>query len=139
MRKERVQEEAPIGFDFKVTHRDEKTGLIVRKNAYTMHILGDERKQVMERPKGSGNCWDAQNEPCGRIALKGKGRQAKLSYDPDAKHIAWSEPETADQKLARETAKTNSENAALKAELAALKAEQKPKAPAAAATKPKES
>jgi len=138
MRKEEVKEETPAGFDFRVTYRDRITGMVSHTNPYTMHIIGDERKQVMERPKGSGNCWDAQNQPAGRIMLKGEGRNAKLVLDPDAKHIAWAEPETADQKLARDVAAQKAENAALKAELAAMKAESDAKA-MKAAQKPKES
>lgn len=140
MRKEQAQEEKPAGFDFRVTHRDPLTGLVAHTNPYTMHILGEERKQVMERPKGSGNCWDAQGQPCGRIAIKGEGRNAKLVHDPDAKHIAWTPPETADQKLAREVAAQKSENESLKKELAAMKAEADAKASAQkSTTKPKES
>lgn len=139
MRKEEVQEEKSTGFDFRVTYRDRVTGQVNRTNPYTMHIIGDERKQVMERPKGSGNCWDAQNQPAGRITLKGEGRNAKLVLDPDAKHIAWNEPETEDQRLARDVAAQKAENAALKAELAALKAESDAKVPTKAAQKPKES
>lgn len=136
--KEQVKEEKPTGFDFKVTHRDPLTGQITHTTPYNMHIIGEERKQVMERPKGSGNCFDAQNEPAGRIALKGEGKQKRLAYEPEAKHVTWVEPETKDQKLARDVAAQRTENAALKAEIAALKAEADAKAPAKS-TKPKES
>ena len=145
MRKERVKEEVPSGFDFRVTHRDPRTGEITHKNAYVAHIFGttgsNERTAVYERPKGSGNCWDAQNNPAGRVVIEGEGKQARLTHKPEAQHIAWEAPLTEDQKLARSVAAQKAENAALKAELAALKAESEAKAPAksAALNKLKES
>lgn len=142
MRKERAQEEAPVGFNFQVHYRNEKTGLVDRVDAYNKHVFGGEagRIEVMERPKGSGNCWDAQNRPAGRVVLEGEGRSARLTHKPDDAHIEWIAPQTADQKLAHETAAQRAENVALKKELAALKAESDAKAPKTAAmSKSKES
>jgi hypothetical protein len=118
---EKQEAERPAGFDFQVTHRDSE-GMVSHSNPYTMHVLGaggNDRITVMERPKSSGNCWDAQNNPAGRIVLE----EGKLVHKPKEAHIAWSAPETKDQKLARETMKMRSENEALRKELEALKAE----------------
>jgi hypothetical protein len=65
---EQQVEEAPKGFNLQVTYRDEQTGLITKHDPYILRVVGDggNRTQLFERPKGSGNCFDKQNNPIGR-------------------------------------------------------------------------
>lgn len=126
--REEKADEPVKGFDLRVTHRDETTGLVVREDPYVLRVIGnaedpkdESRQRLWERPAGSGNLWDKSNNAIGRWISEEKiikGKKCKVGhYDPDAPHIAWAPPLTEDQKIAQE-------NAALKAEIAALKAEQ---------------
>ncbi len=112
------KEETKKGFDLTVTHRDSKTGLVTKHDPYTLRVIDHER--LWERPAGSGNLWDKENNPIGRWISKTeviKGKKAVTgTYDPNAQHVAWEPPLTEDQKIAKE-------NATLRQELAALKAE----------------
>jgi hypothetical protein len=117
-------------FDFQVTFRDDKTGVVTYSDPYILRVVaaGDGGKmRVMERPKGSGNLFNKNNEPVGRW-IAGK-------WDKDAAHVAFTPPETSDQKLARELIQTNSELAETKRELAAIKAEAEAKSAKAPAKK----
>lgn len=120
-----VEPEAPKGFDITVTHRDPKTGLIVKKDPYILRVCGQEgsnsKSRYWERPAGSGNLFDKNNNPIGRWEYEEKalpnGLKSRVGkFVAGAKHISWEAPLTQDQKIARE-------NAALRAELDALKAE----------------
>lgn len=116
------QEEVKEGFDFKVTHRDPKTGLVVAKNPYVCRVIGAQdgsKRKVYERPVGSGNMWDAKNNPAGRW-VDGK-------LDEAAAHVAFKTPETKDQVLAKSLLSKESKIAELEKELASIKAEAKKK------------
>lgn len=121
------------GFDLTVTHRDSKTGLVIKNDPYTLHVVGNSdgsKSQYFERPKGSGNVWNKQSgEPDGRW-INGK-------YDAKAEHVAWIPPETSDAKVAREYMEAKAQLSAARAELEAIKAENAKKA--ASAKKDKES
>lgn len=120
MRKPMKDIAEPKGFDLTVTHRDPQTGLITKVDPYIKRVSAvtgsNERSRMWERPAGSGNLFDKQGNAIGRWIYEDKMVHGKLvrggKYDPDAKHIEWAPPLTADQKVAQE-------NAALKAELAA--------------------
>lgn len=115
--------QAQQGFDIRVTHRDPKTGLITKKSPYIMRAVrkdGGGSAHYFERPAGSGNLFDGQGTPCGRWdASKKEGER----YQPDAKHIAWTRPQTEDEKLAQALIAAETKAAVLEAELAAVKAE----------------
>jgi hypothetical protein len=124
--KKREEEDAKIrrrGFDLTVTHRDPYTGVITHTDPYIMRSLkaegGSGRTRVWERPAGSGNLFDRDNEPVGRWVKDGENPNGV--FKRGAPHVAYEAPLTNDQKVARE-------NMALKAELAAMKAEQEKKA-----------
>lgn len=126
-----TQEDKKPEFSTKVTHRDEKTGLVVKQDPYILRVSGETgsnvKNRMWERPAGSGNLFDKQMNPIGRWESEEKvirGKKVKVGkYNPDAKHIEWKAPETQDQKLAREHAEATAKNAALEKELASLKAE----------------
>lgn len=122
--------EKKTGFDLIVTHRDEKTGAVIRKDPYILRVCGkpgtDARERYWERPAGSGNLWDKKGQPAGRWD---KSKPEGERFIKGAQHTAWEAPLTQDQKIAKE-------NAALKAELAALKAEQDKKQPTQTQKKP---
>lgn len=110
-------------FDLTVTHRNPKTGLITHQDPYILRQFDHPelgRIKAFERPKGSGNLFDRDNNPMGRWEREETVHLGKTIYGgkfvKDAPHIEWNPPETQDQIVARE-------NAALKAELAAMKAE----------------
>lgn len=132
-----TQDIKPKKFDITVTHRDPKTGLVVKKTPYILRVCGeqgsDQKARYWERPAGSGNLFDKSDNPVGRWIYEEKvvkGKKVRVGkYDEKAEHIQWVPPMTEDQKIARE-------NAALKAELAALKAE-KEKSAAPKTTAPK--
>lgn len=118
-------EQTPKGFDLRVTHRDEKTGLITHTTPYTLRVIGNGSgggtTKLWERPSGSGNLWNKKGDPIGRWVKdeKGVGR-----WDKEAKHIDFTPPETKDQKLAREVAAKDVKIAEMERELAAIRAEQ---------------
>lgn len=111
-------------FDLVVTKRHPRTGEIISHSPYILRVVGEvgssEKSRYWERPAGSGNLFDRDNNPIGRWeyeekVVKGKKvREGK--FVEGAPHVEWVPPMTQDQKIARE-------NAALKAELASLKAE----------------
>lgn len=117
------------GFDMTVTHRDPKTGVVIRKDPYRLRILKGAdggRMKLFERPVGSGNLYSRWGEPRGRwVESTKKGESAK--HEPDAKHIAFEAPLTEDQKVARTLMESQAKNAALEQELAQLRAEAKKK------------
>lgn len=112
----RLEEESPKGFNLKVTYRDED-GSIYKKDPYILRVV--DKRKLWERPVGSGNLWDRKNQPIGRW-VNGK-------HDEKAEHIAFTPPETEDQKLARSVVEKDSKIKALEAELASMKAESKKK------------
>ncbi len=119
-----------------VHHRDDKTGQVKSEDAYVLHVIGGENGEKMrlfERPKGSGNVFDGQGRPAGRWD---KNAREGSRFLKGVEHIAFTAPETQDQKLKREMIETNSENAALKAELAAIKAEKESRDSKSADKKP---
>jgi hypothetical protein len=125
----------PKRFDLIVHHRDPKTGLVVKSDPYILRVVGEtgssEKSQYWERPAGSGNLFDKENNPIGRwvyeeVTIKGK-KVRKGKFEAGVEHIAFERPMTADQKLAQAVIESTRENDALKAELAALKAESEKK------------
>lgn len=125
-----LEEFKPKGFDLKVTHRDEKTGLITRKNPYKMRVTATSdggKSRTFERPVGSGNLWNKKGEPAGRF-VDGK-------WDKKAEHVAFIPPETEDQKLAKTVITKDARIAELERELASIKAEGQVKPTKAAAAK----
>lgn len=116
------------GFDLTVTHRDPKTGAVVRTDPYVMTVMQSDsgRIRVFERPPGSGNLYDKRGQPCGRWE---KDEEGKKVYNAKAEHKVWAPPETQDQKLARQVREYAEENERLKQALAekevkSIKAEQ---------------
>lgn len=104
------------GFNPRIVHeRDPDTGRVVNINPYKLIVSKGER--FFEWPKGSGNLWYENREPAGRmeqgLIIKG------------AEHKAWTPPETADQKLAREMASKDQQIEALQREINEIKREQK--------------
>lgn len=129
---DKTEEEVETGLV--VSYRNPKTKLIERKDPYTLRVVaqGSDRLQLWERPAGSGNLFDKPNlkeaNPMGRWVYIEKEKNGKKcregSWDAEAPHIAWNPPESADQKIARESMIKDAKIAALEKELAAVKAEQ---------------
>lgn len=117
-----MESEVKQGFDLKVMHRDEKTGLVTHTNPYTLRVVEAPtggKRQLFERPVGSGNLWDKANKPFGRW-VKGK-------HVPDAEHVQFDMPETHDQKVARAMTEQQVKIAELEKELNSIKSENKKK------------
>lgn len=117
-----VEEVTPEGFDLRVDFRHPKTGLVVKRNPYVLRTVkeGGGSVSYFERPVGSGNIWDAKGNAIGRWdKTKPEGER----FLKGEKHIEWTPPETADQKLARESAANSARIKELEMELAAIKAE----------------
>lgn len=120
-------------FDVLVTHRDPKTGLVVRQDPYILRVTGeqgsDQKARMWERPAGSGNLFDKQNNPIGRWIYEEKvvkGKKVRVGkYDSKAQHIGWEAPLTQDQKIAKENASLKARVAEL--EKASIEMEQKKK------------
>lgn len=135
MRKPAAEEETPKGFDLVVTHRDPKTGLVVRENPYILRVIGEtgssEKQRLWERPKGSGNLFDKHNNPVGRWVYEDKivkGKKIRVgSYDEKAEHVAFTPPPTKDQLLAQGISERDVKIAELERELNAIKAENEKK------------
>jgi hypothetical protein len=127
---EQQEDETPKGFNLQVTYRDEQTGLNVKSDPYILRVCGagGDRTQLFERPKGSGNCFDKQNNPIGRWVKDEKG---KGKHDPAAAHVAYVAPLTGDAKLHAEMVESKERITELERELKAMAAE-KAKAEAAA-------
>lgn len=116
------------GFDLMVTHRDPKTGLIVRNDPYTLVVgsaEGGGKSQLFERPSGSGNVWNKRGQAIGRFIRDEK--TGKRKYDASAIHVEFIPPETEDQKLARSLVEKDDRIAQLEKELAGIKTEAKKK------------
>ncbi len=111
----------------KVTYHDHRTGLVIKKDPYTMRVVGDggNRTQYFERPKGSGNLFNFNGEPVGRWdSRKAEGER----FMAGAEHIEFVRPETDDEKLARSLITKDVKIRELEAELRAIKAESAKKA-----------
>lgn len=123
-------------FDLVVTKRHPRTGEIISHSPYILRVVGEigssEKMRLWERPAGSGNLFDKDNNPIGRWVTEEKVVRGKTvkegKFVEGAAHIEWTPPMTKDQKIAKE-------NATLKAEIAALKAERGAKSETTATTK----
>jgi hypothetical protein len=111
----------------KVTHRNPKTGQVIRQDNYIMRTVGSldknnrDRVNYVEFPAGSGNLWSKNWEPAGRWdAKQPEGKR----YLKDAVHVDWTPPETQDQVLAKEMAQDKQRIAQLEKELSAIRDEQ---------------
>lgn len=122
------EDEKPKGFDLTVTHRHPKTGLVTHSDPYVLRVLasGEGKARVWERPAGSGNLWDINNNPIGRWDKTKPEGERFLKDEP---HIAWTAPLTEDQKLARSVVEKDVRIQELEKELAAIQAEREAKAP----------
>lgn len=122
-----IQNEQDKAFDLMVTHRDPKTGLITRQDPYVL-VVGAAaeggKNRMWERPKGSGNIFNKKGEAIGRFVRDEKG---KKKFVADAAHVAYTPPETEDQKLARSVVEKDDRIAQLEKELAGIKADSKKK------------
>lgn len=104
-------------FDNRVKIFNEKTGKLIAYQPYTMHMAG--KQVLLERPPGSGNMFNLQDEPIGRWKFSGTGGGTWEKFSDS--HIDV-KPMVLDEKEAlRERLETT------EAELAALKAEREPK------------
>lgn len=112
---------------FKVTHRDEKSGLVSHSTPYVLRISGsgEGRSRLLEKPKGSGNIFDMKGNAKGRWIVDPKTGKGK--HDPNAAHVAYIPPETEDQKLARSLVEKDSRIAQLEKELASIAKEKENK------------
>ena len=120
-----AEDTKPKGFDLTVTHRDPQTGQIIKEDPYVLRVVGVEgggKMSIFERPKGSGNCYDKQNNPIGRWVGD--------KLDKDAAHVAYVAPLTGDQRVRHEMNQDKAKIAELKSELDAIRAESAKKAPA---------
>lgn len=135
MRKPLPETQPVKGFDIKVTHRDEQTGLITHTDPYILRLVGEtgssEKQRLWERPAGSGNLFNKNNEPIGRWVYEDKvikGKKVRVGhYDEKAEHIAFTPPPTKDQLLAKELSEERVRVQELERELAAIKAEKEKK------------
>lgn len=112
-------EQAPR-FDTQVTFRDH-LGRVVKKNPYVLRVIAGPnggKTELYERPVGSGNIFDGQGRPFGRW-VDGTHKEKEA-------HVAFTPPETDDQKLARTLVEQERKIEQLQKELAAIKAEEKP-------------
>ena len=121
------QKEQTKGFDLLVTQRDEHTGLVTNTDPYIYRVTsveGGGRAKYWERPEGSGNLFSMKGTPVGRWdATKPEGQR----FIKDAPHIAFTPPQTEDQKLRSALLAKDAKVSALEAELAAVKAEKEKK------------
>jgi hypothetical protein len=116
------EQNAPQGFDLRVTFRDDKTGQVTHTNPYTMRVVAAAdggKTRIFERPVGSGNMWNKKGEPIGRWE-GGK-------FLAGEKHLAFTLPETKDQILARSVVEKDNHIAQLERELASIRNEAQPK------------
>lgn len=116
----------PNKFDL-VTHQFDGRGKLASKNPYRLHIK--DGSQYYERPVDSGNLWYENNQPAGRVEVKGG---VKL-FDTSAPHKLYQAPPTGQEKLYFQNEELRFKNEALIAELESIKAERevKPVAPQA--------
>jgi hypothetical protein len=116
--KERGLDVTDKRFDLQVTHRDNKTGKVIRNNPYIARVIKAEdggKTTVFERPAGSGNLWDKKDAPV--------GRWENGSWKKEATHVEFQVPETQDDKLKRSLIEKDVKLAAALKELEAIKAE----------------
>jgi hypothetical protein len=126
------KEEQPKEFDLKVTYRDEKTGLITKRDPYILRVVGEQgsnvKSRLWERPAGSGNLFDKHMNPVGRWVYEEKTVRGKVvrvgKFVEGAEHIKYVPPMTEDQKLAQELLSKDAKIAELEREMAAIKAEE---------------
>ncbi len=115
---EHPQLDESTGFDYRTHISDSRTGKLVRLQHYTRHARGTE--VLLERPPGSGNCFNENGTPAGRYSFVTKGRETMWEKVSD-EHIA-TKPAPANH-----MEELTQRNEALEQELAALRAEaQKP-------------
>lgn len=112
-----IKEEKMEGFDIRVTHRDPKSGAVVRQDPYILRVIGEggNKRKLFERPKGSGNLWNRQGEPI--------GRWVKGEFVEGEPHVEFTPPPTQDQLLAQSLVQKDSRIAELERELQAIQAE----------------
>lgn len=101
-------------FDLRTHLRDEKSGVVVRKNPYRLYYR--EGIQYFERPVGSGNLWFKSGEPAGRMI------DNKIQ---EVEHVAYNPPPTADEKLAMDLIVKDGKIAQLERELEAIRKEKR--------------
>lgn len=103
-------------FDTVVTYRDAQTGLVTSQNPYILRVVGSGeggRTRYYERPKGSGNLFNAKGEAVGRW-VEGK-------FQKGAEHVAYVPPKSEKEQLAEALAAKELALAAREAEIAELK------------------
>ncbi len=115
------QEEVEPGFDLRVHIRDPKSGAIVRKQPYRLHVI--QGVQYFERPVGSFNLWYKSGEPAGRM-VDGEPK-------PEADHVDWKAPRTHDDDLRDKLVAQDAQIDQLKRELDNIRREKKYQSPAA--------
>ncbi len=127
-------------FDLKVHHFDAR-GRVKKKTHYRLHI--HKGTSMFERPVNSGNLFYENNEPAGRVIFTRdeKGAIIGKKYEPNATHLDFKAPLSAEEKVHFENEQMRSRIAALEAELAAVEADKEAKAaavktPAPVAAKP---
>ncbi len=111
------------GFNLQVTYRDEKTGQVTKTDPYFLRVTkaADGGKgQAWERPAGSGNLFNKQNQPIGRWDSSKPEGERFLAGVP---HVAYEKPLTSDQKVAKSIISKDAKINALEAELKSLRAE----------------
>lgn len=111
------------GLNLIVTHRDERTGLVIRRDPYTLRVVQSDsggKTRLWERPANSGNLWDKKGNAIGRWEKDEKGRGRFLA---GAAHKAFTAPMTEDQKLAQSVIAKDEKIATLEREIAQVKAE----------------
>lgn len=104
-------------FDTRVTYYD-NMGRVIKQDPYVLRVVAGPaggKVQLFERPVGSGNIFDGLGRPFGRW-VDGK-HEEKLA------HVAWTPPETEDQKLAKSLVEQKNKIEQLEKELTAIRAE----------------
>lgn len=120
----RPEETIKPKFDITVTHRDERTGLITKRDPYILRVTQASdggKTRLWERPVGSGNLFNSKNVACGRWIVDEKTKKGK--HVADAEHVHFTPPPTEDMKLAQEMTQKDVRIQALEAELAQIRAE----------------
>lgn len=123
------------GFDLTVTHRDEKTGQVIRTEPYILRVIGEvgsnEKTRLWERPAGSGNLFDKKGNAVGRWVYEDKivkGKKVRTGkFEPDVEHVEFVAPQTEDQKLRQQLTEDKAKIAELERELAAVRMEKEKK------------
>lgn len=134
----RPEETVKPKFDILVTHRDERTGLVTKRDPYILRITQSSdggKTRLWERPAGSGNLFNSKNEPVGRWIIDPKTKKGK--HMPDEAHAFFEPPQTEDARIAQELVTKDSRIMALEAELAQIRAENERKTTATKTTETK--